>query len=357
MANLRRAPLLLTFALALTLSACGADDADDATADEPADEVDDEDTDDMPSSLEGELITLLVGTSPGGGYDSYARIVAPFYADQFGADVTVENMDGAGGLLMLNSLWTSEPDGTMIAIMNGPGTLGSVLGGSEGVEFELDQFTYLGRIAGEPRVLAVNAERPYESAEDLLDLTDEFRFSSTGPGGSTFNDAAFSLELFNMESGDIVSGFDGSEEAILAVTAGEVDAIISTADTIIPHVEAGDHRALAVLGTERIEELPDVPTLVELPFEGEQMAIAETMAVIPEVGRIFIAPPGVPDDLLAQMRQVLEDVAGSAEFLDEAENQGRPIGFLGGEETRELMVGALDAPPIMGQILSEAASD
>jgi tripartite-type tricarboxylate transporter receptor subunit TctC len=350
--------------LALTLAACGSDepdDTDDAAADDAVDTEDSADDEpaeeDTGSSLEGELVTMMVGSSPGGGYDTYARLVAPFLADELGADGTVENVTGAGGLLMLNTLWNSEPDGTTLAIMNGPGTLGSVLGGAAGVEFELDQFTYLGRIAGEPRILAVNADLPYESAEDLLDLADEFRFSSTGPGGSTFNDAAFSIELFNMQAADIVSGFDGSEESILAVTAAEVDGIISTADTILPHVESGDHRALAVLGTERLAELPDVPTLVELGFDGEQMAIAEAMVAFPAVGRVFVGPPGMPDDLVDELRQALEAVVDSPDFQAEAENQGRPISYLGGAETLELMTSALDAPEVMGQILAEAVED
>jgi tripartite-type tricarboxylate transporter receptor subunit TctC len=351
MANLRRVPAILTLAVALVFTACGSDDG--AVVETPEDGADG----DAAAALEGELLTMMVGTSPGGGYDSYARLVAPFLADELGADATVDNMTGAGGLLMLNMLWAAEPDGTTVGIMNGPGTIGSVLSGADGVEFELDQFGYLGRIAGEPRVFAINADLPYESVEDIMSLTDPFRFSSTGPGGNTFNDAAFTIELFGMPNGDIVSGFDGSEESILAVTAGEVEGIISTADTIIPHVENGDHRALVVLGAERLSELPDVPTLLELPFDEEQMAVAEAMVLIAEVGRIFVASPGLPDDLLAAMQQALEDVVTSEEFQTEAENQGRPIGFLSGDETRDLMSRALDAPDVMGEILSAAVAD
>jgi tripartite-type tricarboxylate transporter receptor subunit TctC len=349
--RLRSAALLLI--CALVLAACGADEAEDGP-DEAAEGGEGED--EAEGALEDELITMVVGTSPGGGFDAYARLVAPFLADELGADSTVQNLTGAGGLLALNTVWASEPDGTTVAMMNGSGAVGSVLGGADGIEFELDEFSYLGRIAGEPRVLAVNAEEPYESAEELIDLVEEFRFSATGPGGSTFNDAALAIELFDLQGGDIVAGFDGSEEAILAVTAGEVDAIVSTADTIIPHVEEGDHRALAVLATERLDELPDVPTLLELPFDEEQMAIAESMVTIAETGRIFAAPPGMPDDVLAEMRQALENVVASEEFEEEAAAQDRPISFLSGDETVDLIREALEAPESVRDILAEAVA-
>lgn len=358
MANSRSAPFVLTFTLALTLTACGgSDEPDETAADDSTDAAEEPAGEDPAAALEGELITVATGTSPGGGYDTYARMVAPFLADEFGAESTVENETGAGGLLMLNNLWTSEPDGTRIAIMNGSGTVGSVLAGAEGIEFEFQDFSFLGRIASEPRLLAARADLPYETGEDLIDLTDEFRFAATGPGGSTFNDAALSIELFNLGGGDIVAGFDGSSESIVSVVAGETDGIISTADTILPHVESGDLRALAVLADERIEELPDVPTLLELSFDDEQMAIAEAMVAITQAGRVFGGPPDMPEDLLAEMRTALENVANNEEFLAEAENQERPISYASGEETLETIRSALEAPDRVGQILAEAMGE
>jgi tripartite-type tricarboxylate transporter receptor subunit TctC len=298
-----------------------------------------------------------VGTSPGGGFDAYARLVAPYLAEELGADVTVENLTGAGGLRQLNTLWVAEPDGTTIGIMNGAGVVGTVLGEAEGIEFELEEFSYLGRVAGEPRVLAVNAGLPYESAEDIIGLEEPFRFSATGPGGGTYNDGVLTCEVFAMPACDVLTGFAGSEEARLAVTAGEADGIVTTADSVLGEIDAGDHRALAVLAGERIEELPDTPTYTELELEGEQLQIAESMTNIVEAGRAFAAPPNMPEDILAELRQAFENVMTSEEFLEDAEAQGRPISYMDGEEMRQVIVAALDAPEPVREILREAEVD
>jgi tripartite-type tricarboxylate transporter receptor subunit TctC len=348
MARLRRASVLLT--LVLVLAACGSDDGGgDADADA-------EDAESSGGALEGELITMLVGTSPGGGYDTYARAVAPFLAEELGADITVENLSGAGGLLALNQLWASEPDGTTLMMVNGPGTVGAALGDADGIEFELGEFGVVGRIGGEPRVLAVNASLPYEAGEDLIGLGDEFRFASTGPGGSTYNDAALAIELFDLAAGDIVSGFEGGSESRVSVIAGETQAIVSQADSLLPPIDDGDLRPLATWATEPIPELPDTPTLPELFPDGEKNAMAESMVVISDVGRVFLAPPGMPDDVLAEIRQALETVAANEDFLAEAEAQERPIDFRSGEETAELIASGMEAPDVVRSILADAFS-
>jgi tripartite-type tricarboxylate transporter receptor subunit TctC len=348
MAGLRRASVLLTLVLTLVLAACGSgDDAGGGDAGAEGGEA-------SGGNLEGELITMLVGTSPGGGYDSYARLVAPFLAEELGADVTVENLSGAGGLLALNRLATAEPDGTTIMMVNGTGTVGSVLGEAEGIEFELREFGFLGRIGGEPRVMGINAGLPYETAEDLVDLGEEFRFSATGPGGNTYNDAALSIELFGLGAGDIVSGFEGSSESIVAVTAGETEAVISTADTILPHIDTDDLRPVYTMAQERLEELPDTPTLLEIFSEGEKGEMAESMVTISEVGRIFATTPGVPEDVLTELQAALETVASSEEFLAEAEAQERPIDYQTPEESVSLIEAALEAPDSVRQILIDS---
>src|SRR3712207_6181171 len=99
------------------------------------------------SSLEGETISLVVPYEPGGGYDAYTRLVAPYLEEQTGATIAVENQPGAGGLLALNDLLTEDADGTHLAIMNGVGAGGSSIAGAEGAGFALDDFTYIGRVA------------------------------------------------------------------------------------------------------------------------------------------------------------------------------------------------------------------
>jgi tripartite-type tricarboxylate transporter receptor subunit TctC len=348
--------------LALVLAACGGDtdSADDTTADEPAgddataDDAAEEPMEGGDQPLEGELITFLVGTSPGGGFDAYARLIAPYLAEELGADVTVENRPGAGGLLQLNTLWTAEPDGTTIGIVNGAGVIGTELGGAPGIEYDLENFSWLGRLAGEDRLLSINPDLPYESASELVGLEEPFRFSATGPGGGTFNDGALSCEVFEMTDCDVVTGFDGSEESRLAVTAGEVSGIVTTADSVLGDVNAGDHRAMALVANEEVEDFPGVPTYADIEGLSEEgVEIAEAMVAIAEAGRSLAAPPDMDDELLNYLVQAIENVLTSEEFLAAAEEQDRPIGYQPPDEYLEVVRTALNAPDVVAEVLAE----
>lgn len=352
-----RGRLAAAAVLALTVAACGgAETAEPAPAPAPAPEAPEAPAEPAAEEypLEGELITLLVGTSPGGGFDSYARLVAPFLAEELKADVTVTNLEGAGGLIQLNTLWSAEPDGTTIGIVNGSGVVGSVLGGASGIEFALDEFSWLGRIAGEARVLTVNAGSEFESAAQMVGSDRPFRFSATGPGGGTYNDAVLTCAAFEMTDCEVVTGFGGSSEARLAVTAGEVTGVMTTADSVLGDIANGDHRALGLLSTVELPDFPGVPVYAEIEGLSEDgVRIANAMVAIIEAGRSFAAPPNMPEPIIAELRRAFEAVVTSPEFLAEAAVQERPIGYLPPDEYLSIVQTALGAPQIVKDILAE----
>lgn len=341
----RRSPVMRTavtaLAVGLVLAACGpADEVTEEPAPEPEPEAPEPEEPEEPDEpeegpLAGELITIKVGASAGGGYDSYARLIADFIGDELGADITVENEPGAGGLVMLTGLWADEPDGTTFAIMNGTGVVGSVLGGAEGIEFDVDQFSYIGRVAAEPQLVSVSTESEYESAEQLLGYDGPFSFSATGPGASTYINALLVPEALGMTNTEIIAGYEGGAEARVGVTAGEADGHVGTADSTMPEVDAGDHRPLVLVASDRMDELPDTPTLLELDLTDEGAQVAQAHIDIVEAGRILVAPPGVPDDILEALRQAVENLVNSEEFLAEAESRGLPIDFSSGAESAE----------------------
>lgn len=355
--------LVAVFAvLALMLAACEADEPDDdgdqSTADDEAteDDADDEDGDAEAASgaLEGEDLTLIVPYGPGGGYDSYSRLVAPYLADELGAaSVTVENMPGAGGLIGVTNIFTAEPDGTTFGIANGPGMTGSVLAEDEGVNFDLEEFTFLGRLAAEPRFMTVGAHTPWESMEELLEDDDlDFTFGASGTGGSTYTDAVLIMESLGFDA-DFVTGYDGTEDISLAVAAEEIDGLVATVSSTLPDVEAGDQRGMVVVAEERDDDLPDIPTVMELEPEGEGLEVAETHLAMSDLGRLMLAPAGMPDDIAQELRDALQSVLEDEEFLADAEEQGRPINFAAGEELDDMITTALNAPDLVRELLQE----
>ncbi|MFA9431880.1 tripartite tricarboxylate transporter substrate-binding protein [Egicoccus sp. AB-alg2] len=367
-----RAPII-GLALALALAACGGGDVDGgdtaaptteeaagdgaAGGDTTADTGDEDGGEGVTGVLEGELITIELGVSPGGGYDSYARMIAPYLAEELNADVVVENVTGAGGLLSLNQVYNSPPDGTKITLINGAGVLGAVIGGAEGVEFDLADMTWIGRLAGEPRLITVGTHTPYETAEDLVGSDDPVTFAATGPTSGAGIVSALSIEALGLSNGDVVYGFDGSEESTLSVTAGELDAVANTLGTAMTNVNAGDHRPLILIGNERVEELPDVPTYGELDLEGEAAQIAAAMVAITEGGRLLAGPPGMPDEVINELRAAFENLVNNPELLEEAERQNLPIQWLDHTQVEQIIADALDAPPVVAEVLAEGEEE
>ena len=295
------------------------------------------------AALEGETVTLVVPYSPGGGYDTYARMIAPYFAEELGADVVVRNQEGAGGLLAINNLTTAEPDGTTIAIMNGQGSVGAALAGAPGASFDVAELTYLGKLAGESPVVVVGASTEYETWEDVRDASD-FQWGSTGPGAEDYINASFLTSVFDMDA-EVVTGFPGSSEAELAVTAGDVEGMTGDPSSRRSAIESGDHQPVLVIGRDKPEWLPeDVPLISEVEATAEQKALIEPQVALMEMGRPLVAPPGMDEELTGCLRDALATTLQNPDLVAEAEQQERPINYLSGEELEELVRQLLDAP-------------
>lgn len=306
------------------------------------------------SCYEGETATFVVSYGPGGGYDQIARMLAPYLEEELGATVVVENQAGAGGLLAANNLLTAEPDGLTFGFFSGQGQAGSVLGGAEGVQFDLLDFTYIARVSADPRVLNVGAQTDYQTIEDVRGA-EGFTFASAGPGGSDHIDATVLYPILDIE-GDIITGYDGSAETELAVTSGDTDAASGTFGSRYPPIQSGDQRAVLVIGDERIEEIPDVPALLELDLSEEQMALAEAHVALQSMGRMVWAPPGVPVECAAELTAAFEAALSDPELVEQLETADQEIGYLSGEDAIEVAQSILEAPEEYVALLEQAYS-
>lgn len=338
----RRLTLVPLVGLALSLAACDAVESSSEAEGAGGD----------CSVFEGETISLVVPYSPGGGYDSYARIVAPLLGEELEAEVVVENQDGAGGLLAINNLITAEPDGTHLAIMNGVGVAGGALAGAEGVQFEIEDLSLIGRVAEQKPVFVVGADSEYQSIEDVQ-AASGFEFASTGPGAADFVNANLLIRILGLDA-RVVSGFGGSEESELAVIRGDVDGQSGDLASRLGAIENGDQRPLLVLDAEPADELPDTPTLPELDLDQDQQALADALIDLSALGRPIVGPPGMPQDRLTCLRDALKRTIQSDELQKEAEEQGRPVNWMSGAELDERAQRLIDSPPEFKEALQEA---
>jgi tripartite-type tricarboxylate transporter receptor subunit TctC len=307
-------------------------------------------------NFEGEQIDLIVPFDPGGGYDQYARQLAPALGKKLGAQVVVINKPGAGGLLATNELWKERPDGTTIAMFNTPGHIGSALAKAEGVQYEAEKFSYLGRISTEPEVVVVKTGGKLASFDDLkaAAAAKAVRFSATGPGSTEYI-APLVLKSVLGFNAEVVTGYGGGNQSLLAVVAGDVDAYSRSLSSQLPSINSKDVKPVLVIGSERVKQFPDVPTVLEVADESRH-ALLQTHTKLVESGRTLAGPPGMDPKVLDELRKAFQETVTDPAYMAQAEKAGRPVGFASGADVQTLVKELMASPKEYVDVLKQGFS-
>jgi tripartite-type tricarboxylate transporter receptor subunit TctC len=306
------------------------------------------------SPFEGERIEFVVPYEPGGGYDVYARAIAPYLADCLGGEAIVVNQPGAGGLLATNQTAVAKPDGLRIQILNMPGVVSSQIAGAEGVQFDLNDFSWIGRVAAPPDAAVVGSDGGLQTFPDIADSTEPVKFVATGPGSNEYISAAVLAEAYDIPH-EIITGFVGSGEARTAVVAGNADVHILPFDSQLSAVESGDVQPVVVVAEEQEELLPDTPPITEFePATAEGQELVQSLITLGETGRGVAAPPGLPEDRLAALRAGFTCALENDELLQQLESQDRPVDYLEGTEYQELVSEVLNPAPEFERVVTES---
>jgi tripartite-type tricarboxylate transporter receptor subunit TctC len=286
---------------------------------------------------QGKTLTIVVPHGAGGGFDIYARLLAPFFRRYIpGADVIVRNVTGAGGLIGRNQVYTARPDGLTIGLTTGTAMVFSAWSGLDGVRFDLRRMTHIGRIAYETQVLALSARGTLRSFGDLRKAGRPIKMGFSGIGSDDYYTTAIIAHYFGYKT-EPITGYSGSREANLAAVRGEVDAVQVQASSLMPLLRSGDLIPVLTLGLKRDPALPDVPTAVELSETREAREITATLASLYGADRIFFGPPDMTPSLLDFLRRTFDTIVEDREFLDHASKAKRPIDPLKGEEVDRLV--------------------
>lgn len=247
-------------------------------------------------------VNIIVAFAPGGSTDTLARKLAQELSEKYGETFLVENKPGAGGNIGTAYVARAKADGYTLY-------LGTVA--SHGVAPNLykdpgydpiKDFTLIGTISASPQIVVVNKDSPIKTIEDLVrhGKTDNANFASSG-SGTTIHLAG---ELFNIKAGTKMEHvpFSGSGPAVNALLGGHVDVLFDDMPSSTPHVKAGNLRALAVTGTERLALFPDLPTLSEA---GEPYGLKGF-----DVSAWFFlgAPKGIPEEIANSLNKTLNEI-------------------------------------------------
>jgi len=298
---------------------------------------------------EGNTITMLIPYGPGGGFDQYARFVAPLIAAELGANVVFENQGGAGSLLALNEhLVTGVGDGLTIAIAPGKGLGQTYLAGQRGMRFDLlEDISPVGRLSSAPGALFSGPSSDFETVQDVIDAG-KFRFGATGAASGAAADAQLIITILGLTNADIVTGFDSSAEVDLSIVRGELDGVSNNVFASNPE----GFRMLATLTPERLPYLPDVPTITEYELAEGGRGVVIAQNALAEIFRILLVRSDVPADRLAVLREAFDAVVNDPDVQSTAEEQGIPLFPLSGQEVEEFLVqGLSDVPQVYIDLL------
>jgi len=278
---------------------------------------------------DGKVVTLILPNSPSGRMTQYARLIGPHLAKQLGSsEVRIKNVPGAGGLVGTNQLYSSTPDGFTIAFTSVPTLILAQLAQSEGVKFDATKFTYLGRVATEPRVLTVGAKSKLQTFDDIRKLNRPLVVPSQGTD-EDFYTLAVIADGFGFPL-KMVTGFQGNTDTALSVIKGEGDAHLTSWSSSIESIKAGDLRPVLTIGEKRYPGYENVPTVLELAPSGAKRQALEAIVNMLAMHRGFFGPPGMEPRATAAMRAAIENTLRDASFLADAKKGGFEIEFSDG---------------------------
>lgn len=287
-------------------------------------------------------VRLLVGSAPGGGNDSYARLLMPHLGKALGTEVVVANEPGAGGLLALNQLYVGEPDGLTVLVANAGTAALSQLLGLDGVRYDVRRLVWLAGIEGEVPVIFWGAQAPFQTLADAKAAAAPVKWSATGrtsPQGVWTSLLSHALGI----PSNLVVGYKSSGESALAAMRGEVDGVILTSSSAKASSKDNLLRPVAALARMRSPMFPDVPTifeLVELPPETAWWI--DYCIRFAEVGRALVSTPGVPADRVEFLAEACHRVVTDQAVLTEADAAGRPMSYRPADEVKRLALALVD---------------
>jgi tripartite-type tricarboxylate transporter receptor subunit TctC len=293
--------------------------------------------------FKGKTVRLIVGYGAGGGYDIYARMIAPYIAQALGTTVVVENQPGAGGISALDNLVVAPPDGLQMMIVNGTGAVLGQLISQPGVRYDLAKIGHLGTVSASPWVWLVAPNSPIKTPQDAINAHTRMMWSASGPIDGLSDGAAFTCEALALDC-RIVIGYPGSNEAALAVGKGEMDAIYVSDTSANNYVKAGQGRAVATMGRKKSRFFPDTPTIFEaLKLTPDQEWLFDFRATVEDLGRILVVPPDLPPARLAYLQAAVKKALSDPALIAEGERTERYVDYIDAEPTRAAMLKVVES--------------
>ena len=289
----------------------------------------------------GKSLELYIGSSVGGGYDAYARMLARHMGRFIPGNPTVvaKNMEGAGGLRLANFLYNAAPkDGTAIATVYRGIPFDPLLGG-KGAQFDATRFVFIGSANNEVSVCVVWHTTGVTRFEEALTKT--LVVGASGPSADSYQFPKIVNGVLGSKF-KIITGYPGGNDIDLAMERGEVQGRCSWSWTSLQATRRSwltDKKInlLFQMGLSKHPDLPDVPLVVDLAKHEEDRAVLELVFARQVMAWPYLAPPGIPPDRADSLRRAFMQTMNDADFLADAEKSRLEVRPVAGEDIEKLV--------------------
>jgi tripartite-type tricarboxylate transporter receptor subunit TctC len=261
-------------------------------------------------------VRLIVPSTPGGGTDASARLIAPGLSNLLGQQVLVENRPGAAGLIGIEAVAGAAPDGHSLLVANSAMTI--IPSMQKGARADLVRSLLpITQLASNPQVLVAHPSLPAPTLERLIAFAKEqpgkLDYAAGSPGGNPHMCMELLLGMTGMKLVHVP--YKSGNAGLADVLAGQVPLMMAGTPTVLPHIKSGRLRAYGVTTAQRSSSLPQVPTIAEAGVPGY------------EANQWFgvLAPAGTPRDIVARLHRDLLHVLKDGELQKRFAAEGSEV--------------------------------
>jgi tripartite-type tricarboxylate transporter receptor subunit TctC len=248
-------------------------------------------------------ITLVVPFPPGGSVDIMARQYSEPLSSVLGVPIVVENRAGAGGSVASQMVARAKPDGYTLVVSSQSSHLANPLTQPKVGYDPIKDFENIAILGRQPNALVVHSSLPIKSFKEFIDYAKKNPGKLNYGSGGVGSMGQLNVEMLKAATGVFTTHipYRGGTPLITAVLANEVQFILDNLVIMLPHVQAGRVRALAVAADQRLAQLPDVPTMAEVGYPQLNLSSWTGLA----------APGGTPDPIVQTLYKAVRQVATS----------------------------------------------
>lgn len=303
----------------------------------------------------GKTIRVVVGYTPGGTNDLWARVIAQHMGKYIPGNpiFIVQNMPGAGSLVAANHVYgVAKPDGLTLGLI-APALYFNQLVGRKEVQFDWSKFAWIGTPERGDEMLSMRSDAGFKSLDDIRKASEPPRCGATGPGTSGHYFPKLLEDALGLKF-NLVLGYPGASEVDLAIEKGEVQCRAGTISAFFGRepgrtwAKTGFVRIIVQGGSKRDERLPDVPTVYELMEKQRTPEAIKRLARVllspADIGRPIVGTHGIPADRVKLLREAFTKALSDPELLAEAKKRGWETSPVSGEQLQAIAKDVIAQP-------------